>query len=169
MSVKKVKENINLRLEDYVHSDTGEELLSELKGASFTVQKDTSYVTIHSDDYVTIDSKAMMYLSQFLNRSELGSIYVMSTDLKTAINLVFNNNVPHTNETLQNALNIASRNTFTLLMRKLIKLGVLYQVKGRIMGDVRVVYMMNPFLARKRKTFDEQVIQVFAELRDKSE
>lgn len=166
MTVKKVKRNMKINLEDYVNSDTGEELMSELKGVSFVAQQDTNLVYIHSDDYFTIDSKAMIYLSQFLNRSELGSINVMATDLKTVLNLVFNGNIPHTNDTLQQKLGISSTSTFTLLIRKLMKLGVLYQIKGKIMGEVRVVYMMNPFLARKRKTVDEQVVKVFDELRD---
>jgi len=41
------------------------------------------------------------------------------------------------------------------------KAGVIYQIKGNIAGEVRVIYMMNPFLARKRKTIDKEVFNVF--------
>jgi hypothetical protein len=43
------------------------------------------------------------------------------------------------------------------------KLGVLYQIKGNIGGKIRVIYMMNPFVARKRKQLDSKVIDVFKE------
>jgi predicted transcriptional regulator len=88
----------------------------------------------------------------------------MASDLKTPLNLVFNHSVPHTNETLQVALDIASRSTFTLLIKKLMTLGVLYQLKGNFMGKVRVVYMMNPMLARKRSKMDAVVNDVFKKL-----
>ena len=129
------------------------------------MSEESNFVILTSEDYAIIDSKAMTFLREHLNRSELGSVGIMIEDLKTPMNIVYNNNVPHTNESLQAVLGISSNSTFTLLMRKFIKLGVLYQIKGNIMGKVRVIYMMNPFLARKRKQLDADVVKIFKEFK----
>ena len=152
-------------LTKYVNVETGEELLAEVKGKSISIKEKTGYVTVHTEDYIIVNAEVMDYLKKYLNRSEIGSLHLMSEDLKTPFNIIYNNNVPHTNETLQCHLGIASNSTFNLLIRKLIKIGVLYQIKGNIMGDVRVIYMLNPFIARKRKSMDEDVMKVFKELK----
>ena len=77
------------------------------------------------------------------------------------------NNQLHSNETLQKYLDISSTSTFFALVNKLIKAGVLYQVKGLIYGEVRKIYMINPFLSKKRKVFDEKVIEVFQSFENK--
>ncbi len=166
-TIKKVKTKSSIDINDYVNAETGEYLTSELgkSGKITQVSEDSKYVIIQSDDYTVIDCDAMRYLASVLNRSEIGSIVIMNTDLKTPINLVFNNNMPHTNDTLQKALGYVSKAMFLNLIKKLIKLGILYQIKGNIMGEVRVVYMMNPLLARKRKQLDSKVFEVFKELR----
>jgi hypothetical protein len=50
---------------------------------------------------------------------------------------------------------------FLKLLNKLMKVGVIYQLKGRIRDEIRVIYMLNPFIARKRKTIDKEVFNVF--------
>lgn len=167
--MKKITKKSNINLENYVNIQTGETLVSEMSNTktTLTASTQTGHVLISSDDYAVMNSEAVEYLMEVLNRSEMGSLTIMTTDLKTPLNLVYNNNVPHTNETLQQRLGISSRETFTKLIRKLMKLGILYQIKGNIMGDVRVIYMLNPFIARKRKTFDDKVFNIFKEIKCK--
>lgn len=160
-TARKINKKEKIDVTPYVNTETGEPLTSELQGRSMQSSTSTNEVMVYSDDYVIIDADAISFLRQHLNRSELGSIGIMSADLKTPLNIIYNNNVPHTNETLQKLLGIASNSTFSLLVRKLMKLGVLYQIKGNIMGKIRVIYMMNPFLARKRKILDEKVTKLF--------
>jgi predicted transcriptional regulator len=164
--MKLVRQKKKIDVSQYVNTETGEYLESELKGKGSvtTITDNEKYVTISSDDYTIIDADALRYLQSLLNRSELGSLSIIASDLKTPINLVFNNNVPHTNESLQKALNINSNSTFNILIRKLMKIGVLYQIKGNIMGSVKVIYMMNPLLARKRARLDSQVFNIFKKL-----
>jgi len=88
-------------------------------------------------------------------------VITMATDLKTPLNLVYNGPQPHSNESLQLLLGYSSRDKFFKLLKKLMELGVLYQIKGRISGEVRVVYMLNPYIARKRRTIDNSVFKVF--------
>ncbi len=154
---------VNLDVTKYVNSDTGELLTSELRRDKMvvTVTEEGNYVVITSDDYVVLDCKTVNYLSEALSRTEMNNILMMATDLKTPLNIIYNGPQPHSNESLQRFLGYSSKSTFIKLLQKLIKEGVLYQIKGRISGEVRVIYMMNPFLARKRKTIDKEVFEVF--------
>lgn len=154
---------VNLDLTKYVNSDTGELLTSELRRdkMAVTITEEGNYVVITSDDYVVLDCKTVNYLSEVLSKPEMQSILKMATDLKTPLNIVYNGPQPHSNESLQRFLGYSSEAMFIKLLKKLIKEGVLYQIKGRISGEVRVIYMMNPFLARKRKTIDKEVFEVF--------
>lgn len=162
-TVKKVNIKRIIDPSKYVNIDTGEDLTSEVKNGGFEFYENTEMITITSDDFTILDSTALMFLRKQLNRSELGSISIIAEDLRTPLNIVYNTSIPHTNESLQNALEISSRSTFNSLINKLMKLGVLYQIKGNIKGKVRVIYMMNPFVARKRKQLDSKVIEVFKE------
>lgn len=162
-TAKKVKINKKIDPSQYVNVESGEILNSEIKNLEMEVSQEIDRVMIHSDDYTIVDSRAMAFLKNHLNRSELGSLSIMSEDLKTPLNIVYNNNIPHTNESLQTILGIASNSTFNLLIKKMMKFGILYQIKGNIMGRIRVIYMMNPFVARKRKHLDSNLLNVFKE------
>ena len=164
-SVKKVNNNKKIDPSLYINSKTGESLSEEIKGLELTTSVESGKVIINSYDYTIVDSTAMNFLRKHLNRSELGSIGIMTEDLKTPLNVVFNHNIPHTNETLQSVLGIASNSTFNLLIKKLMKLGVLYQVKGNVRDKIRVFYMMNPFVARKRKILDSKVTLIFKDFK----
>ena len=157
------KKKVNLDLSKYVNTATGELLTSELRKDKMvvTVTEEGNYVVITSDDYVVLDCKTVNYLSEILSRTEMNNVLMMTTDLKTPLNIVYNGPQPHSNESLHKFLGYSSKSTFIKLLQKLMKAGVIYQIKGNIAGEVRVIYMMNPFLARKRKTIDKEVFNVF--------
>ena len=90
---------------------------------------------------------------------------MMAEDLQTPYNFVYNKTVPHSNETLQEYLGYKSKAMFLQLIRKLIQIGVLYQMKGVINDQVRIIYMFNPLIARKRKTIDENTMKLFKDIR----
>jgi hypothetical protein len=163
MAIKRIKENVVLDVSVYHNEETGELLSSELgKGNTVTVTKKTNGVIIDYDNYATVSTEAMMQLMQVLNNSDLASTLKMSLCAQTPLSLLYNdNNKLHSNESLQKYLKIKSEAKYFELIKRLIKVGVLYQIKGLIYGEVRKVYMINPFLSKKRKVFDEQVIQVF--------
>lgn len=164
--IKNVKKNVRVNLDKYVNYETGELLLSELKdSASIVTKMSTNLVEIRPDDYFTTNSDALKYLFKHLNRQEIGAVMFMAMDLQTDQNLVYNGTVPHTNYTLRKSLGIKSTSTYALLMQKLMDLNVLHQSKDRVQGMVRVIYSMNPFLVKKRKTLDHQLLKVFSELR----
>ena len=147
----------------YVNSDTGEMLSSELgkDKMSINITEEGGCVIITSDDYIVLDSKTVKYLATQLSRTEINSMIMMATDLKTPLNIVYNGPQPHTNKSLQSFLGYSSKAMFLRLLNKLMKVGVIYQLKGRIQNEVRVIYMLNPYIARKRKTIDKEVFQVF--------
>lgn len=163
MAIKRVKENIVLDVSQYHNQDTGELLSSELgKGKSITITQKTNGVMIDYDNYATISTEAMLQLAAILNNSDLANALKMSLCAQTPLSLLYNNNNQlHSNKTLQEYLEIKSEAKYFDLIRKLIKAGVLYQIKGLIHNEVRKIYMINPFLSKKRKVFDEQVIKVF--------
>lgn len=165
---KSVVKNVNLDLSLYFNEETGESLASELvgNGMKVSVREETDTVTIDKgDNFGFINYDTLAKVSQILNASDLGHVLRMFPLTKTDMNMVYNHSVPHSNETLQSYLEISNRNKFYELMKRLIKAGVLYQIKGNINGAVRVVYIMNPFLANKRRTFNSTLVKLFKDFK----
>lgn len=161
--VTRVLKNVEeIDVSNYINPETGEILSSETGTSNkIIMKKDTGMRTIESTDYAVIDSEAVHYLSMILGDSDLAKVLKMTVLTKTPLNIIYNNNLPHTNETLQKYLQMSSESMYIKLIRKLIKIGILYQIKGRILGEVRVCYMLNPYLSRKRKNFESKVFEVF--------
>ena len=168
-TVKPVTRQKAVDFSKYANIETGQEMQEELFTGNVTVSvnESTGLSTISSSDYAVIDSDALLALMQVLNNSDLANVIKMAVVTKTPLNVIFNGNIPHTNETLQKYLELKSEAMYINLIRRLIKIGVLYQIKGLIYGEVRVCYMLNPFLTRKRKQFESKVFEVFEQFRDK--
>lgn len=165
----KVKNKVKVDLEKYVNVDTGEPLCDELSssGSSISITSSGDLVCLNSSDYAVVDSATMKYLLSVLSYNEIGKITYMALTTKTQLNILYNNNVPHSNKSLQKYLEVKSESSFFKFLKKLIKVGVLYQIKGKIYGEVRVIYMLNPYVTRKRKTFDAKVFEIFTEFKEK--
>ena len=163
MRIKEIKSRKKIDVAEYVSLTTGEQLLSKFHGSTVFVSEKTDLVSIDNDNYAVFDTDIMLHLSQYFNKSELGSIYLLSIDLKTELNLIYNHSIPHTNESLMKKLDISSSSTFTSLIKKLIKHKVICRFKGKVLNQKRFIYSMNPFLARKRKTLHKDVVEIFKE------
>lgn len=160
-NIKKVNKPVDLDLDTYVNDETGEvKVLAEIP-TGVKVTEESGMVIVDSDNYAVLETEAVLALMKVLNNSDLCNVVKMSVTTKTALNIVFNNNIPHTNDTLQKYLEIGSQSKFISLIKRLIAAGVLYQIKGKIYGEVRVCYMLNPFLSRKRRLFEAKVFDVF--------
>ncbi len=157
------KKQVPIDTSKYVNLDTGEILESEVSKhkVSITVTEEGDFVVITSDDFVILDSKTVKYLNTLLSKTEMSNLLLMAQDLKTSLNIIYNGPIPHTHDTLQEFLGYSSKAMFLKLLKSLMNHGVIYQIKGRIMGEIRVIYMLNPFVARKRKTIDKQVFNIF--------
>lgn len=165
---KKVRKVSPIDLSRYVNADTGETLSSE--GALIVRNEDTGLVVISSEEYATIDAAAWHYISLLLNDSDLGRLSKMAQMTQTTWNILFaKNNIPHSSKTLRFELGMESESMFFSMIRRLKKIGVLYVLDGLIYGEVRKIYMLNPYLARKRKTISDRAAKLFKRLEQEKE
>jgi hypothetical protein len=70
----------------------------------------------------------------------------------------------HTKETLMKELDV-HRNTFDPFLKKLIDNSVVYLLTGMRSRRKVVYYVLNPTLARRRKTFPRSCVQYFEDFR----
>lgn len=165
----KIKKSKNIDLSSYINEETNQYLLDELNKddkLSIKAEEDTDRSIVSYSDYSVISTEAITMLNQVLNNSDLANVIKMAIVVKTPLSIVFNNNVPHTNDTLQKYLEIKSQSMFIGLIKRLIKAGVLYQMKGLIYGKVRVIYIINPYICRKRKVFENKILDIFQQFKD---
>jgi predicted transcriptional regulator len=168
MKKHKIKNNIKVDISKYVNSETGVPLIDDIpKDTRIISTEDSGIIKVSSSNYAVIDSEAVEYLMSVLSNVEIAYLMKMAITTKTPLNIIYNNNIPHTNETLKQYLQLSSSSTFSKLIKKLTEEGVLYQIKGKIYGRVRVIYMLNPYITRKRSTFDSKVFEVFSKLSKK--
>ena len=168
VKVSKVKRNKKVDLSLYVNKDTNKHLLDELDKLnveSVTLQEDTNMSVISYSDYSVISTEAIIMLSRILNNSDLANVIKMSITVKTPLSVLYNDDIPHTNYTLQKYLEIKSESMFIGLIKRLMKAGVLYQIKGLIHGEVRVIYIINPYICRKRRVFENQILDIFEQFK----
>jgi len=164
--VTPIVQNSNLDLSKYVNTDTGEPLLDEVGDkVSIVVNKDTEMSVVSYSDYSVISTEAIIILSQILNNSDFANVIKMAVVVKTPMSIIYNDTVPHTNETLQKYLEIKSEAMYVNLIKRLMNAGVLYQMKGKIYGEVRKIYIINPYICRKRKVFENKVLDMFQQFK----
>jgi hypothetical protein len=168
IGVSKVNKNKKIDLSPYVNESTNQYMLDELdksKDLSVTVQEGTNTSVVSYSDYSVISTEAIIMLGRILNNSDLANVIKMSITVKTPLSILYNDSIPHTNYTLQRYLEIKSESMFIGLIKRLMKAGVLYQIKGLIHGDVRVIYIINPYICRKRKVFENQILDIFEQFK----
>ncbi len=163
---RNVIEKRNLDLDNYVNSETGELLLSEFNGTSITASKETNRVLISSDEYVVIDSPSLRIMCDLLSNVDYRRVVTMGNWLFTDFNVVFNNNVPHTLDTLAKALNMNPDDT-RRFCKRLVEVNIMAYVVCAPSGFLQRIYMLNPILIRKRKTFHKHLLTFFNELKSK--
>lgn len=163
--IRRIKNKKALDVHDYINMETGEMLDSELKSknSKITITEETDLVAINSDDYVGLDTKATMYLIQELSSSDVTKVLQLSLTLKTDMNVSYNNKIPHTLNTLSKLLNI-SKDEVTKLVKRLYKKGIFGKFMVYKEGRDHTLYIMNPFLAKKRVTFDNKCLELFTPL-----
>lgn len=164
--VRKINKPIEKNLDNYVNIETGETLQSELisNKEKIKVTKESDLITITSDDFVVIDSEIMLYIKSKLSSTDFSRLIVMSNMLKTEFNIVFNYTIPHTPTTLSKELEL-SIDDLGRMVKRLVDIGVLAYIVSKKSGIKRKIYMINPTFARKRKTFNEELMHIFEDFR----
>lgn len=125
---------------------------------------DQDLVIVHSDEYVIIDSSALQYILQNFSPVDYGRILKMADMTNGAYNILYHDRkVPHTDATLMAELNY-TRNKYADFMKRLYRKSVISYILTVKDGKEFKYIMLNPNLARKRKTIDKNCLTYFDEL-----
>ena len=136
----------------------------DLSSIGFEVNE---YKPITYKDELVISQSAFLYLQKLLNNTYVGRVLVMANTVRTKHSILYNNNVPHTNKTLQELLGMKSESGYFRFVKKLLSINVIHQEKASVYGRILVVYRFNPYIARKLSVFDNKVFEIFTEFKEK--
>lgn len=168
---KPVVKKQKLVAEDYVNTKTGETLGSELKAkrpVSVSIQNEELSL-ISSSEYIVIDSKALLYIQKHLDKVDLARVLEMCNMVDgSCYNVLINRKTKelHSKSSLMTELEY-SRNKFAILMKKLYDKSIISYMKSVKDGKEQLVVLLNPFLARKSKTFHKECLLLFEDLSKK--
>ena len=162
-TVKTVKSSVRFKPDEYVNINTGETLLSEMQAAEerIKVTKDTDLITITSEEYMVIDSNAWKYMVTLINNVDRDRVHLMGDTLKTDFNIVFNHNTPYTEEKLAEFL-VLHIKKFRQFINRLFKHNILAYTICAPSGFIQKIFMLNPTIVRKRKTFNKDLLNYFS-------
>lgn len=165
MSTKNKQNRKKVDGTQYINKDTGELLSSEVPGVSSVGVIDQDLVIMHSDEYVVLDSKAVQYIQNNFSPVDLGRILKMADMTYGEFNILYNDTVPHTSQSLMEELDY-TRNKFANFMKRLHMKSVIYYLEGYKDGRKFKHIMLNPYLARKRKTMHKECVGVFQNIKE---
>lgn len=164
--ITKRKENIAIDADKYYSSEDGSQLTDRLnsENVKITIRKDTNQFIINSDEYVVFDSQAIIYLTEHLSTTERGKIMTMANMVKGECSVISqNNNHPHTPETLCVTLDM-NLNKFYEFIRKMVKKNIMAYCVCAPSGFLQKIYILNPYIARKRKNINCELNTFFRDI-----
>jgi len=162
MTNKKKRTTKKIDGDQFVDKDTGETLTSQ--GVTSVNITDKDVVIMHSDEYVILDSKALEYIQEHFNPTDLGRIMRMTNMTRGQYNVLYNGDKPHSKQTLMDDLDY-SRNKFSNFLKRLEMKSIIYYIVGYVNGKRARHIMMNPHLARKRKTIHRDCLNSFEDIK----
>jgi len=145
---------------EYANTKTGETMGSELGNGRVHVVTEGESVLISSDEYIIIDSQAIEYVGREFAPTDVGRIMKMANMTFGPYNILHKNGQPCSDDCLMQELNY-SRNKYADFMKRLYRKSVIYYMTGVFEGKEAKYIMLNPHLARKRKTVHKDVLTVF--------
>jgi len=159
-----------LNPKEYVNSETGELLSSELnEKVSLTLNQKTNQFIVNSDEYVLFDANAIYYLSLHLNNTDKGKILQLANMVRGDCSVICqNNNHPHTPETLSVTFDMHIDKWYAFV-RKMVKMNILAYCVCAPSGYLQKIYMLNPYIARKRKTINCELNHFFTDVTKQGE
>lgn len=154
-----IKKAINA--DDYVNLETGETLTSE-HGNVRAVQVDNGdFIIYKSNNFTTMEKSALEYLKRHLSVKDIGYIHLMLHMVYGSMNALYTRNMTaHTRETLMKELELA-RTQFSGLITRLIKIGVLYELKGLRGSKITKTFILNPNVGRAGSRIDRYTSELF--------
>ncbi len=164
-TVEKRKIQSKVIADQYANIETGELLTSEINNKiSITLKENTNHFIINSDEYVVFDADAIYYLTAHLSSTDRGKIMTIANMVKGDCSVVCqNNNHPHTPETLSITFDMHIDKWYTFV-RKMVKQNILAYCVCAPSGYLQKIYMLNPYIARKRKTINCELNHFFTDI-----
>lgn len=167
MKTKKVKEVLELNPTLYANIETGELLSDQEPGVSIKVTRDSDLVEIHYKEYILINSETLDFITdnKILGTADIGHLLKLADTVKTEYNALFKgNNTVHSVESLSKLLDMSYDRT-RLFLDRLIKKGILYKFSGYRDDQPFKAYLMNPYVARKRKNVKKECVNLFQQFK----
>ena len=163
MGKKKVVHRAGFDASKFVDSETGETLESVLGKGHLENVSVTDLFTLSYEDYRIINDKRLDDVKGSVSRSDYVRFLDMSKMVKTIFNVLYNSTIPHDLESLSRALDLP-KDEVTRLVNRLVKKGFMAYTVCAPSGFVQKLYMLNPSIIRKRKTFHKELLIFFKDL-----
>ncbi len=161
----KISKPATVHPSDYVNKETGETMDSECKdNVKLSVREGTDLFTVSTNNYIVFDADAMAYMQSTLAKTDVSRVFTMTGMLRTDCSVLYqSNNHPHNSSTLPVVLNM-SQDKFYKMVRRLVSKGILAYAVCAPAGYTQKIYMLNPYIARKRKTFNNELNTWFRDI-----
>lgn len=155
----------NIQTDKYVNHTTGETMRSETKSnEKIQKKKPNGTFRINSDNYVMFDDNAVKYLLKVLNRTDVSRVFQMSNMARGECSILSHSNSrPHTSESLAEALGM-SMDKFYAMIRTMVKESILAYTVCAPTGFVRKIYILNPYIARKKRVMSCELMHTFCDV-----
>lgn len=145
----------------YVNIETGQPLSDEMPELTSLNVKNKELIVIDYNSYVMINKDAIALLSAVLSEADMGRLLEMADMIETEFNILCTkDNKIQDRKSLSIDLNLAPDNV-TRLINKFHNRGILGFLKTKIDNKVVNTIILNPFIARKRKTIGSQCVDAF--------
>ena len=133
-------------------------------GIRITEVKKTGQFIINSDEFVIFDAASVRYISGIIRKVDLARVIIMANMVRGDCCVICQDEkTPHTPVTLSDGLQI-TLHEWNAYVRKLVKKGILAYCVCAPSGFIQKVYMLNPFIARKRKAINESMGYFFNDI-----
>ena len=152
---------------NYFNSITGEVLFSEFPNTTSFNVKDANLIIVDYDEFITIDSKALRYILTIFNQADMSKILRMADMVKGIYNVLYDEKgSAHSPQSLRLSLSYDAAE-FSRFLKRLHTKSVIHYIAGYKDGRKCKWIMLNPTLARKKKTFHTDCTSVFDDLSKK--
>lgn len=159
-SVRRIKVDAS----KYVNIDTGETLNSEHGDVVHLSSLNLGHKILRSEKFCIVDLHALERVKWNVSDSDFGKLTKMLEFVHGDLNILCDKNgYPFTKADVMKLTGLA-RNSFSLFLKKMKKIGVIYIVDG-YKGRRAIQYIMiNPTLARTRNSISKECLRVFEDL-----
>ena len=165
-TIRKRKVKKKLDASKYANIETAETFDSELNtGESAYKDVETGEYILSFANFVSSDAVFDEEICWLLSAADYRRYRLMTNWLHTNFNIVLSgNNRPHTLQTLSKAIRLSVDET-TRFIKRLVEVGLLVYSFCPKSGYDKKIFMINPYVIRKRNSFHEHLFTLFTDIR----